>query len=349
MVIIKIVKRWVDKSENEYDDIFYEKGVFNKLSHLVPAFVISRLAPIPLHSYPGTLKIVITGTNLYVLVIVIMVIFAVINALHEIYNNTPIGQKRSIKGYVQVVKAILYFIGFLMIISIVFNKDLSSLFAGLTAFAAVLMFVFKDTILGLIAGIQISTYDLLRVGDYIEIPSKNIEGNIIDIKINIVKILNTNKTVSTLPIYYFVSETYHNWRGLEMSEGRRLKRYVNIDLKFIKFVDNNLISKLKNNLKTSDFINSIISEQNDINNFTNAKLFRLFIDKYLRETKYFNHNLTFVVRYLQPTENGLPLEIYGYTVEKDFIKYEQIQSEIFEYLIAIAIEFDIKIFQRYTN
>jgi len=338
-IIIRLIKRWVDKSENPYDDIFYEKGVFNKLSHLAPAVVIAQLAPIPLNDFPALIGFIITATNIYMLVVVIMVLFSTINALQEIYDQTPMGKQRSIKGYVQVVKSIIYFVGALMFISILFKKDLSSLFAGLTAFAAVLMFVFKDAILGLVAGIQISSNDLIRLGDYIEIPSKNIEGNVVDIKLSVVKILNTNKTISILPVYYFVSDTYHNWRGLDAADGRRLKRSVNLDMRTIRFIDAAFIEKLKSKgLLPSNYMFNATD--------TNTKLFRLHLEEYLKGTQFFNLNMIFVVRYLQPTENGLPLELYAYTRDKDFVRFETIQSEVFEYIIATAPAFDLAIYQR---
>ncbi|MCX7986367.1 MAG: mechanosensitive ion channel family protein [Bacteroidales bacterium] len=338
-IIIRFIKKWVDKSNNPYDDIFYEKGVFNKLSHLAPAIIIAQLAPIPLNDFPALIGFIITATNVYMLVVVIMVLFSTINALQEIYDQTPMGKQRSIKGYVQVVKSVIYFVGALMLISILFKKDLSSLFAGLTAFAAVLMFVFKDAILGLVAGIQISSNDLIRLGDYIEIPSKNIEGNVVDIKLSVVKILNSNKTISILPVYYFVSDTYHNWRGLEMAEGRRLRRSVNLDMRTIRFAEQNLIEKLKSQGLLPDTISSET-------HFTNAKLFRIHLETYLRNSQYFNLNMTFLVRYLQPTENGLPLEIFAYTKDKDLNRFESIQSEIFEYIIATVPSFDLAIYQR---
>lgn len=338
-IIIRLIKQWVDRSDNPYDDIFYEKGVFNKLSHLAPAIVIAQLASIPLNDFPALIGFIITATNVYVLVVVIMVLFSTINALQEIYEQTPVGKQRSIKGYVQVVKSVIYFVGALMLISILFKKDLSSLFTGLTAFAAVLMFVFKDAILGLVAGIQISSNDLIRLGDYIEIPSKNIEGNVIDIKLSVVKILNANRTISILPVYYFVSDTYHNWRGLEISEGRRLKRSVNLDMRTVRFVDTAMIDKLstKGLLPPNYTFNATD---------TNAKLFRLHLEEYLKGTQFFNLNMTFVVRYLQPSENGLPLEVFAYTKDKELTRFETIQSEVFEYIIATAPAFELSIYQR---
>lgn len=352
-IINTIIKKWVDKSTNEYDDIFYEKGVFNKLSHLAPALVISYLSPIALSEYATAIAFIESAISIYILVAIIMVIFAVINALQEIYNNTPMGKQRSIKGYVQAVKSIIYFVAVLMVISILVKKDLSSLFAGLTVFASVLMFVFKDSILGLIAGIQISSNDILRVGDYIEMPSKNADGTVIDIKLTTVKVHNTNKTICTIPSYAFVAESFWNWRGLEMSDGRRIRRYINIDHSTIKFCNDDLLAKIRK----VDIMKSYF-EQNDAkysgsvwqaSKYTNSQLFRAYLEAYLRNNPNINTSMNFMVRQLQPTEKGLPMEIYVYIYEKNGPKYEAIQADIFDHVIAIAPEFEIKFFQDPTG
>ncbi len=350
------VKRWVDKSENTYDDVFYDNGVFNGLSHLAPALIISWLSPVPLNEFPKLVAFVKTGANIYIAITIILVVNAIINALHEIYNSLPIAKERSVKGYVQVAKTILYFVGALVIVSIVINKDLSTLFAGLTAFAAVLMFVFKDAILGLIAGIQISSNDILRVGDYIEMPTKNTDGTVIDIKLNTVKVLNTNKTISTIPTYSFVAESFWNWRGLELSEGRRLRRSINLDLFSIKHCDEKLLSKLKQIellkpfFELKDVDHGIADGQKwDGKHYTNSTLFRAYIDAYLKNNPHINTGMNFMIRHLQPTEHGLPLEIYVYTKEKVGPKYETIQADIFDHIIAMVPEFELRLFQDPTG
>jgi miniconductance mechanosensitive channel len=356
LFIIKFVKRWVDKSENTYDDVFYDKGVFNKLSHLASALIIAWLAPIPLGEFPKVIALVKIATNIYMVVIVLYVINSVINALHEIFDSLPIAKNRSVKGYVQVVKTIVFFIGALVILSILLTKDLSSLFAGITAFAAVLMFVFKDAILGLIAGIQISSNDILRIGDYIEMPSKNADGTVIEIKLNTVKILNANKTICTIPTYSFVAESFWNWRGLELSEGRRIRRSINIDMSTIKHCDDKLLKKLKN----IELLKPYFAERDatyGIENehkwqglhYTNSTLFRAYIEALLRSNPVFIKNMSFMVRHLQPNEHGLPLEIYVYTSEKDAAKYEVIQADILDQIIAMAPEFELRIFQDPTG
>jgi miniconductance mechanosensitive channel len=345
-IIIRIIKYWVDKSTNEYDDVFYEKGVFNKLSHLAPALLISYLAPIPLAEYKTLISFVKSATDIYILVVVLMMLNSVINALHDIYDKLPSLKNRSIKGYIQLIKSIVFFIGALMILSVVIKKDLSSLFAGLTAFAAVLLFVFKDPILGLIAGIQISANDILRVGDYIEMPNRNTDGTVTDITLSTVKILNANRTITTIPTYAFVSESFWNWRGLESTSGRRIKRHLKIDMNSIKYCDDKLVESLKK----IDLMKSFFEKEEPASKrYTNSTLFRIYTEMYLKSIQGINIQHTFMVRHLQPTEHGLPLEIYVYTNEKNARMYEIMQADIFDHLIAMMPFFELKVFQHFTG
>lgn len=353
-IIIKIIKRWVDKSANTYDDVFYEKGVFNRLSHFASAILISWLAPIPLADFPQAIIFVKVATNIYMLVILVMVINSIINALHEIYTSTPMAKSRPIKGYIQMSKGIIYFISGLMLLSILINKDLSALFTGLTAFAAVLMFVFKDAILGLIAGIQISSNDIIRIGDYIEMPKRDTEGTVIDISLSVVKIHNTNRTISTIPTYAFISESFWNWRGLEISEGRRIRRFLYLDLSTIKPCDGKMLKKLREVELLNPYFETrdkeyMVNEESNIwhgKYYTNATLFRAYIEAYLRNNPNINTSMNLMVRHLQPTEHGLPIEIYTYTKEKKGPLYEAIQADIFDHIIAAVSEFGLKLFQK---
>jgi miniconductance mechanosensitive channel len=345
-IIIKIIKQWVDKSNNDYDDIFYNKGVFNKLSHLGPALLIKYLAiyPFPKYEYANLLEFVNRATNVYVAIIILMVLLAIVDAIHEIFSNTTTGKQRSIKGYIQAVNTILITVGVLVIFSILLNFQIGSFLTKLGAFTAVLMFVFKDSILGFIGGIQISSNDILRVGDFIEMPNKNIEETVIDIH-------NTNKTISTIPTYAFVSESFLNWRGLEMAEGRRLKRFINLDLSSIKFCDDVLLEKLRKVDLLKDFFAQNDAEKATIptlwqgKEYTNSTVFRAYVEAFLKSNPNINLTMNFMVRHLQPTENGLPLEIYVYVSEKNGPKFEVIQADIFDHILAILPEFGLKVFQ----
>jgi miniconductance mechanosensitive channel len=351
-IIKKFVKNWVDKSTNTYDDIFYEKGVFNTLSHLAPALLISYLSAIPLAEvkYADFLYFVKTASSLYIVIVVLLVINSIINALQTIFSGLEATKNRSMKGYVQFVKSLVFFFGGLLIISILVKKDLTTLFTGLTAFAAVLMFIFKDVILGLIAGIQISSNDILRVGDSIEMPQKNIEGTVIDITLSTVKIHNQNRTISTVPSYAFVSESFMSWRGLDISDGRRIRQFIHIDAKTIRFCNQSDFETLVKLPLISLFIADISKEAanslDPAHAITNLELFREYADKYIRSTGYINEDMTFVIRILQGNEHGLPLEVIVFTREKQLYPYEKSKAEIFEHLIAMLPEFGLRIFQK---
>jgi len=350
-IIIKIIKKWVDKSPNTYDDVFYEKGVFNRLSHLAPALIIIWFAPLLLSDYPASISFLKTAMSIYIIIVVLLVIISIINALYDIFNSTPVAKNRSIKGYVQMAKGVIYFIGSLMILSILIKKDLSTLFAGLTAFAAVLMFVFKDPILGLIAGIQLSSNDILRIGDYIEMPNRNTDGIVIDISLSVVKVHNTNRTISTIPTYAFISETFWNWRGLDLAESRRIKRFLYLDLSSIKYCDDELLQKLRKieNLKSYfELQDKEYAEKNiwEGKHYTNATLFRKYLESFLKSNTLITTDSTFVIRYLQPTEHGLPIEIFIYVKEKLFTKFESIQADILDHIISIVPEFGLRLFQK---
>ncbi len=356
-IINKLAKHWVSKSIYNYDRIFYEKGIFQKLSHLAPIFIFFYIAPLVFEEYENVANFVRTAANIYLIVIVLIILNSVINAFHDIFNSLPTTKNRSIKGYVHFVKSLIIFIGSLMVLSILVKRDLSSLFAGLTAFAAVLMFVFKDAILGLVAGIQISAHDILRVGDFIEMPGRNVDGTVIDISLSIVKVHNSNRTISIIPIYAFVSETFMNWRGIDMSKDRLIKRHIYLDIQTIKNCDGTMLDKLKNSKLLKSYFELKIFEQNGYTeeaigegkSFTNASLFRVYAEIYLQNNPDINSQAILMVRYLQPTEHGLPFQIFAYTKQTETAQFEKVQSNILEHFISVVPEFGLKIFQEPTS
>jgi miniconductance mechanosensitive channel len=231
---------------------------------------------------------------------------------------------------------------------------LSALFTGLTAFAAVLMFVFKDAILGLVAGIQISSNDIIRIGDYIEMPKRDTDGTVIDISLSVVKVHNANRTISTIPTYAFVSESFWNWRGLDISDGRRIRRFLYLDMSTIRPCNDEMLKKLrgvellKPYFETRDKEYAINLESNIWHGkyYTNVTLFRAYVEAYLRNNPKINTTMNLMVRHLQPNEHGLPIEIYTYTKEKNGPLYEAIQADIFDHIIAAVSEFGLKLFQK---
>lgn len=348
LIIKQIIKKWIDRSQNQYDDIFYNEGVFNRLSHIAPIAIILTAGLEPLREYPTLTEIVQTVMYLYLLIVIFKTVIAFINAMHEIYNLLPVSKNRPITGYIHFAKVTLVMIGIMIAMSIILKKDISALLAGITAFAAVLMFVFKDVIMGLIAGIQLSANDMIRVGDTIEMPKRDTEGKVIDITLNTVKVLNSNRTISTIPAYALVTESFQNWRGLEIAGGRRIKRTINIDMRSISFAGKGLISRLTSNPHISEIVSRLPEETLLDSQLTNLGLFCLYLEGYLRANSQVNGTATILVRHTQPTENGLPLEILAYSKITDSVLHESLQNKIFEHIYATIGEFELRVFQRPT-
>jgi miniconductance mechanosensitive channel len=360
VVILQVVTRIVKKTTSTWDDIFLEQNVFSRLSHLAPALVIWFMAGWALKAYPLWLIAVHKLTYIYLVIVGTIVINSFIEAWHKIYNTLPISQHRTIKGYVQLLKIFVVLIALLVLVSVIFRKDISSVVAGLGAMAAVLIFVFKDTLLGLVASIQLSANDMLKVGDWIKIPGRNVDGIVSDITLNTVKVQNFDKTILTVPTYSLVAETFQNWRGMEEAGVRQIKRSLFIDMKSISFLDEELKNKLcmiptlKEYISTIERqidspVNGLNSCENQFFNssqITNLGIFRFYAETYLRQHPLIDSHQTLIVRHIASEGDGLPLQVYAYTKNNQFIPFENVQSEVFEHLLAILNEFGLKVYQR---
>ena len=291
------------------------------------------------------------------------VIDAFLNALHDIYLTLPVSRSRPIKGYVQITKVIFYFIGTILIFSVILNKNPGYFLGGLGAFAAILLLVFKDTILGLVAGIQLSANDMVRPGDWISMPGYNADGTVSDISLNTVKVQNWDKTISTIPTYALVSNSFTNWRGMEESGGRRIKRAINIDMKSVRFCDDEMVQKFKKIQILQEYIDFKLEElakynkENGIDEtvkvngrrMTNIGVFRKYVEAYLKKHPKIHNDMTFLVRQLNPSEKGIPLEIYVFSNDQQWANYESIQADIFDHLLAVIPEFNLRVFQNPTG
>jgi len=358
-VINRIVTVIVRRTRFKWDDIFLDAHVFTKLSHIAPALVIWFMADWALAEYTGWLSFIQELTYLYMIIAGTMVVFAFIDAWHQIYNELPISNHRHIKGYVQVAKIIVGFIAVLIIISVVFNKEISTLIAGLGAMAAVLILVFKDTILGLVASIQLSSNKMVKVGDWVSMPSKGADGTVMDITLNTVKIQNFDKTIVTVPTYALVQDSFQNWVGMEESGGRRIKRSINLDMKSVSFLSEEQKDKLLKIQILRDYINdkdaelTAYNEKSGVDNsvlvngrrLTNLGTFRAYIEAYLIAHPKIHNDMTFLVRQLKPSEAGLPIELYVFTNDQEWANYEAIQADIFDHLLAVIPEFGLEVFQ----
>ncbi len=361
-IIVASIKRVAKRSKNDWDDVFVKRKVFNRLAHLAPAWIVYASLQY-IFDAPDLVRILGNFTQAYMVLVVLLVIDAVINALHEIYHKLPISQGRNIKGYVQVVKIIFYFAAVIMIISIFTEKTPNALLTGLGAMAAVLMLVFKDTILGFVASIQLSANKMVNVGDWISMPKYNADGDVIDISLNTVKVQNWDKTIATIPTYALVSESFNNWKGMEESGGRRIKRSINIDMQSVGFLKPEQIEKLRKFYLLKDYITqkekeiaqynqSLKLEEDEVTNgrkMTNLGTFRKYLEEYLKIHPKIHKDMTFLVRYLQPTDRGMPVEIYVFSNDQAWANYEAIQADIFDHILAILPEFNLRVFQNPTG
>jgi len=363
LIIDRVVTVAVRKTKFKWDDIFLESKVFMRLSHFAPALVIYLMAGWALEPYPGWLTFVQKLTFLYMISAGALFLFAFINAWHKIYLTLPISEHRHIKGYLQLLKIFIGFIASLIIISLIFNKDLTTLVAGLGAMAAVLMLIFKDTILGLVASVQISANNMVKIGDWISLPSRGADGTVIDITLNVIKVQNFDKTIITVPTYSLVQESFQNWTGMEKSGGRRIKRAVHIDVRSIGFLEESQIDKLKRIQILRDYIETKEKDLKDFNEkhniddsvlvngrrMTNVGTFRAYINAYLKQHPKIHNDMTFLVRQLPVSEKGLPIEIYVFSKDQEWARYEAIQADIFDHLLAVVPEFGLRVFQNPTG
>ena len=361
--LLSFIHKVTKKSKNKWDDALAERKFFRKLSYLVPSYIIYVFTPLILESYPKTVSIVQTVMTFYMLIVVILAINALLNALTDIYQDFTISKRKPIKGYVQVAMIIIYVIGGIIIISTLFGKNPLGLLGGLGAFSAVLLLVFKDPILGFVGGILLSANKMVQPGDWVSMPEYNADGTVIDIALTTIKVQNWDKTISTIPTYSLITGSFKNWRGMEESGGRRIKRSINIDMKSIKFCTTDMLMKFEKILDVKEYVENkeieletYNTEMNIDNSVlvngrrqTNIGVFRAYLRGYLHNHPLVNDDMTFLIRQLQPTEKGLPVEIYVFSKLQEWAKYEDLQSDIFDHVLAVIPEFELKIFQNPTG
>lgn len=335
-VVIPIVRRFTKTTRNKWDDILLNNNTIINLCRLIPGIIASVILPFILDGNNSVLIFSLKLCKAYVAIIGVSLLCSVFTSLYQLSHETEKTKDHTLKGVFQMLKIIVICIGIIIIVSILFDKDPSNLLAGLGASAAILMLVFKDSILGLVAGIQLSANDMLRPGDWITMPKYDADGFVIDVTLTTVKVQNWDKTITTIPPYALVSDSFQNWRGMFNSGGRRIKRSIYIDSNSITFCD----GELKENLIKRGLIKA-----DDDRRHVNLTLFREWLEDWLRNHPAINQDMILLVRQLQPTAQGLPLELYFFSSDTAWISYEHLQAEIFEYLFAILPEYGLKAFQ----
>lgn len=345
-VILQVVTRIIKRTTSTWDDVFLDQKVFTRLSHLAPALVIWFMAGWALEAYPGWLLAVRKMTYIYMVLTGMVVIILFIESWHKIYLTLPVSQHRNIKGFVQLIKLLMVVIALLVIISVIFKKEVGTIIAGMGAMAAVLLLIFKDAILGLVASIQLAGNDMLKIGDWITIPSRGVDGTTEDITLTTVKVRNFDKTIITIPVYSLVSESFQNWKGMEESGLRQMKRSINIDMRSIKFPDQVLIERIRAIPLMNEYFNA---SEKGTPGMTNLGLFRIYSVSFLKNHPMVDKKETVMIRHRDTDGNGLPLQVYAYARNNTWGPYENLQSEILEHLLASLHEFELKVFQHPTG
>ncbi|MFT6880916.1 MAG: miniconductance mechanosensitive channel [Arcticibacterium sp.] len=357
--IVKGLTAIIERTSTQWDDMILRKRVFNRLAYMAPAIVIYISISTPLAGYEWAISLIDGIVLIYMIAIGILVIDAFLNASQDIYKLYDVSNRIPIKGFIQVIKIFIYFNSGIFIISILLNKTPIYLFSSLGALTAILMFIFKDSILGFVAGIQLAANRMVANGDWIEMPKYGADGDIVEIGLTTVKVQNWDKTITTVPTYALINESFKNWRGMSESGGRRIKRSISLDINTIQFCTEEMLGRFSKIQYISNYIKKKkiqLQENNTLEKIDNSSLvngrrmtnigtFRAYVEAYLTNYPMVNKEMTFLVRQLAPTEYGLPIEIYVFSKEQEWADYESIQSNIFDHILAVVPEFDLRVFQ----
>ncbi|ULQ58544.1 mechanosensitive ion channel family protein [Brucepastera parasyntrophica] len=359
LFILKPSLRHVKDGKHHWISILRESKVFHYLFWLVPILILRIYA----NSFPVYAEQVQKVLFICIEVMILLTLNAIINAVDSLYLTFEISKKKPIKGLLQVMKIILAIVGTILILAEVLDKSPAILLGGLGALTAFLTIVFKDTLLGFVAGVQIATNDIVRIGDWIEMPKYEANGDVIEIALNIVKVRNFDRTITTIPAYALISESFKNWRGMESSGGRRIKRVLYLDINSVSFCTDEMLDSFEHIALIRDYVRSKRQEIAEYNlsiqadaaspvngrHLTNIGTFRMYIKTYLQQHPGIHQGMTLLVRQLPTEGRGVPLEVYAFTNDTRWVRYEDIQSDIFDHLFAVAPQFGLRIFQELTG
>ena len=356
VILYAIIHKAVEKSSTPWDDILLEKGFFARIARIAPTSVVYLAAPL----FPDIQTMIEHAALAALGFIALVSAGALLDSVDAIYQSNPVSRERPIRGYIQAVKIFLYCLGGIAILAVLIGQSPWKLLSGIGAMTAILILVFKDTILGFVASIQVNANRMVNIGDWIEMPKYGADGDVIDIGINCVKVKNFDNTITTVPTYALVSDSFRNWRGMQESGGRRIKRSFHIDMESVRFCTDEMLEKFRKFAYLSEYIEKKTEElrvfneshkfdlTNQVNGrrLTNLGTFRAYLKEYLKHHPDIHQNMTMLVRHLAPTENGLPVEIYVFTKDTRWANYEAIQADIFDHILAVIPEFGLKIYQR---
>ena len=356
-IFVGSMKKLAQHTHYQWDSLLLKRKVVHHLVHTIPGILVYALLPLAFIRGKGLLLLSQKICAVYIVFALLLAINGFILVFLDMYNMRQVNKNRPIKGFMQVLQVLLFFIGGIVIIAILIGKSPASLFAGLGASAAILMLIFKDTIMGFVAGVMLSANKMLRPGDWISMPKYNVDGTVLEVTLNTVKIQNFDNTVTTVPPFILTGDSFQNWRWMQESGGRRIMRSINIDLGSVRFCTPEMTEKYKDIELLHDYVVQRETEFDRYRNgaenpngadffrLTNLTVFRAYLNLYLKKLAVVNHELTCMVRHLQPTPNGIPVEVYCFSVIKEWVAYESVQADLFDHIIAVVPEFDLVLFQ----
>ncbi|RBP52761.1 mechanosensitive ion channel family protein [Arenicella xantha] len=358
-ILLRLITKLITKTKSNLDDILIKHQVFSRVAYLVPAFLVYKLTPVALSAYPALSQMIVTLAAIYMVWMVVMIVDALINSLLDIYYAVDISRQLPIQSFAQVAKLVTYLFAIIVVAALVIGESPLKLFAGLGAMTAVLMLVFKDPILGFVAGLQLSSNRMVGIGDWVDIPQHQASGDILEIGLTTVKVKNFDNTITTVPTQSLINDSFKNWRGMQESGGRRIKRSIFIDVNSIRFCDEEALNRYRKINYITEYIDKKLAEVQAYNEksnitldssangrrLTNIGTFRAYVLAYLKNHPDINQDLTVMARQLAPTEAGIPIEIYAFSSDKNWVNYEAIQADIFDHLLAVVGEFDLRVFQ----
>ena len=339
-LVIPAVHKITSRTKATWDDYLFNEKMMTSFCRMIPPIMFYLLLPFVFNNVPQVLDILLKGCLIYLVITTLMLVNSFLNSLYEISNEHETLRNRPLKGIYQMINLVAIGIGIILIISILIDQNAATILAGLGASAAVLMLIFKDSILGLVAGVQLSANDMLRPGDWITMPKYGADGDVLEVSLTTVKVRNFDKTITTIPPYALVSDSFQNWRGMRKTGGRRIKRSIFIDMTTVHFCS----EREKEMFASRGWIDE--AQAKPETQVVNLYVFRNYLQNYLKEHPRTHKELMIMVRQMQPTSEGLPLEIYCFSNTTVWPEYEQIQGEIFDHILAVIPEFGLRIFQR---
>ncbi len=359
-LISKVLLPLIKKTGNHWDDLLIDKGVIVRFSHIVPAIVVDLLAPQFFVGHTKLIGVFQTIINVYLIFIVLFIIDGILNLFRSVWENGKLGTRYPAKSFTQAAKLVINLVGLIFVLSVMLGKSPLVFFSGLGAITAILLLIFKDAILGLVAGFQLSVNNMVMVGDWIEMPQRGADGDVIDVSLTTVKIQNWDKTITTIPTYALISDSFKNWRGMNEAGGRRIKRSLHIDLRSIQFADEKLLTSFKKMRLLRSYLDEKLNEIQKYNadigedldqlingrRLTNVGTFRAYCVAYLKNHPKIRKDMTLLVRQLAPTPAGLPLEIYIFSNDTVWVNFEDIQGDIFDHFLSILPEFGLSAYQK---